>query len=216
MYSFILDNGKKIYSMPLNKRQYKEILKKGVLKEHVLNFGKVIELNDHSVVRLDDETDSISYFKSYNDFDLLVKQSSNLTNSLEFLFKRNPYKQLFPSHAKQLSLELLSVLEVTGNFDNNLLQKIDKKINSLSEPEFFRDDFLHQIAIVGEIVNEKFGLVWKMILAEDKETFNPCLELPNAGLIYLYEDIFRNICVDEFEFALYETYKQIEIDIDTL
>lgn len=145
------------------------------------------------------EEDYYTLYHSIDDLDKVLNDANNSSNGTEVLFNRNPYGGDFPNHTGELISKLstsLNINDTSGILDMGYLKKVDEKINLTINPkEFYEQNFINIIALIGTVVIQKYGAKWDMKLADDKHTWNPNLKVKNESLeffTYLYEDVFLN------------------------
>jgi hypothetical protein len=216
MSSIVLTSGKKIRCKAITKTEYDKLKKASVggiidkLKEkydietYVLKTGQAIVA----------EKDYYTLYNSLDDLKLVLNDASAGNQGVEVLRNVNIYGSDFPGQTSNLVRQLCVDLDAPfEQFDMNLLSLIDQKISDLRDPESFNEDHLiNYIALIGEVVKEKYHGTWDMQLASDGQTWNPYLQINNERVqffTYLYEDIVLNYHNGNRHIII-EIYKTVE------
>lgn len=77
--------------------------------------------------------------------------------------------------------------------NEELIEKVDEKLDSLPNADFQKRHLLALIALLGEVLIKKHNAEWHMKLASDNVTYNPYLNINGKQVqffTYLFEDIF--------------------------
>lgn len=154
-------------------------------------------------------------FEDTVDLDKAIKDGFYTeVTSREVMFKKNPYGKDFDSQTKQLISTLLTELGIDTNavLDTQLLQSVEKKIAQLPKPyHFYRSHFIHVTALLGEaILKKQTSWKWQMVLASDKQTWNPYLaekDSQHPFFIDFYEHLFLNNELDHILSLIYEIFE---------
>jgi hypothetical protein len=191
-----LNDGTSISCKALTKSEYDSILtqeKPSFLKKYSELYSLDVYLlnNGNVVVR---EADYYTLYIRLVDLDHVLSQSNDV-GGFEMLLNKNAFGEKFPLHTKELVMEVANKLKVdVSRYDDELLRIVDTKVSLLGAKEdFSKKYFLHLIALVGEVLREKHGLEWEMVLGSDVKTWNPYLKVKQERVQffgYLYEDIF--------------------------
>lgn len=188
----------------------------GAIEKFRNQFGvDVYRLNNKQVIA--SEGGYYMLFDNVDDVEKLLidNQSSDGT---EVLSNKNSFGKDFPNHTNALIKELSNALSVKYIYlDEQLLKDLDYKINKLSSTSELKKRYLiNFIAVIGEVLREKYNTEWIMILSDDGKTWNPYLKSTKGNpinfFIYLYEDIYvNNINSGDLLFEIYQTV----VDINT-
>lgn len=159
-----------------------------VYNQHGLNAFKLI---DGKVI-----VQESSKYALYPSLDVLLGVLKGYTGPYkrEILYGKNPYGEDFPKKVNGLIQKMFDDFNInTENFNKeDILNALDSIIVRNRNKDFLDKNFLSFIALIGKYNIEEFGGKWKMVLANDKETWNPSLEI-NTQKVY-----FANYIIEDF------------------
>jgi hypothetical protein len=196
-----LSNGKSVQCEILTKDEYQKKITDSsskLLSKYKTEYNIEVFTTSINEVIVNEEGDYTLYH-TIDDLEKVLNDANNSSNGTEVLFNKNPYGSDFPNHTGELISKLSTLLKINETpdiLDMEYLKKVDEKINLTGNPqEFYEQNFINIIALIGTVVIQKYEGQWDMELADDKHTWNPNLKVKNESLeffTYLYEDVFLN------------------------
>lgn len=148
--------------------------------------------------------------------ELLVKQLEKARGPLvrEILYKKNPYGEKFPQYTRELINAFVVKYELRGNNNLSLLREVDSLIERHRNDDFFNENFLVFISLIGESLIEEKGGRWEMYLGRDGITWTPYLMFTTRKLDFIHyirEDFFNN----ELDDPMLNSYSDIKAIIES-
>lgn len=208
-YSFLSD-GSCIKYKVLDDDHYSQIIldttKIDLSDQYSLEGLTIYKFKNLIIVK--DEFNVVMYYSEV-DYNKVLDDYSE--DGLEILNGLNVYNELFPERINDIIINLFGNLNlpIPSKIEVSHLNLIDSIINSKEDSVLeVRKNFMGIIAVIGELINQKKGTSWKMILSDDNKTWNPYLILGNDEISffeYIYEDVF----VDFNELSTYEVYHTV-------
>lgn len=156
-------------------------LKSEVLLSNSLNAFK---LKDGRVVVVRENENE---FPVYPSQEVLLNQLTSHKSTNEIFDGVNIYGENFPAKAKILCKELLQICNIEYSSTKNdvqILEEVDFFISKHRTKKFLDDNFLSLVALIGELVNEKYGSSWVMIKSKSKELWTPFLSKEDKKIFF--------------------------------
>jgi ribosomal protein L19 len=197
-----LKTGKKIAYTELNQTEFDTLKNEPdskLLEKYVSEYDcYVYLLSDNSIIVHDDS--DFSMFENFKDFETVL---NDYYSSTQIMFGINIYKENFLKKKNELIRKLLNDLDIENNLpiNYNLLEKIDIAIleKMPDRKEYYSNNFMNIIALVGDAIIEKYNVKWKMELSPiDSVSWNPYL-LYNGDKIPFYMYYYEDLHINEFD-----------------
>ena len=119
----------------------------------------------------------------------------------------NIYEDHFPKFAQKLASDFLNKVHISEiNLPLNILKDVDERINKNRSKQFFNENFLALIALVGELINKNYHSNWIMVKSD--ATFTPAISY-NGEKIFFDNYILLNYDNKEEKSPIQNTYLTI-------
>lgn len=95
----------------------------------------------------------------------------------------NIYEDRFPQFAQKLTSDFLNKVHIReSNLPLNILKAVDEQINTNRTKQFFNENFLALIALVGELINKEYHSNWIMVKSD--ETWTPAISYKGQKIFF--------------------------------